>query len=107
MLIFFYSYPTKTQYSTITNGLLNHLGVEHDTKKMVSERHQYLLQNYEHSLLQNSWRESLISKFKRERQNLVNDEVLQMKNKYSNENSGRKLKEYSMTKMSERKIQKK
>ncbi|CAF1564470.1 unnamed protein product, partial [Rotaria sordida] len=45
-------YPTKTQYSTIVNGLLNHLGVEHDTKKM------------------NSWRESLISKFKRERQNL-------------------------------------
>ncbi|CAF1395926.1 unnamed protein product [Rotaria sordida] len=50
-------YPTKTQYSTIVNGLLNHLGVEYDTKKM------------------NSWRESLISKFKRERQNLVNDEV--------------------------------
>ncbi|CAF1296475.1 unnamed protein product [Rotaria sordida] len=46
-------YPTKTQYSTIVNGLLNHLGVEYDTKKM------------------NSWRESLISKFKRERQNLT------------------------------------
>ncbi|CAF3867891.1 unnamed protein product [Rotaria sp. Silwood1] len=64
-------YPTKTQYTTVISGLLNHLGVERDTKKMVSELDQYSLHGYEYSLLQNSWRESLISKFKRERQNLI------------------------------------
>ncbi|CAF5150564.1 unnamed protein product, partial [Rotaria sp. Silwood1] len=63
-------HPTKTQYTTVISGLLNHLGVERDTKKMVSELDQYSLHGYEYSLLQNSWRESLISKFKRERQNL-------------------------------------
>ena len=105
--LFLYSYPTKPQYTTIVNGLLNHLGVEHDTKKVVGKRDQYLLQGYCYSLFQSSWRESLISKFKRERQNLENEEVLQMKVKYSNQNSGRKLKGYSMSQMAERKIQKK
>ncbi|CAF2854914.1 unnamed protein product [Rotaria sp. Silwood2] len=101
-----YVYPTKTQYTTVISGLLNHLGVEHDTKKMVSELDQYSLHGYEYSSLQNSWREPLISKLKKERQNLVNDEVLQIKIKYSNENSGRKLKGYSMAKVAGKKIQK-
>ena len=28
-------YPSKTQYTCIINGILNRLGIEHDTKKAV------------------------------------------------------------------------
>ncbi|CAF4259585.1 unnamed protein product, partial [Rotaria magnacalcarata] len=42
-------YPTRAQYAIIVVGILNHLGVERDSKNV------------------DSWRESLISKYKRER----------------------------------------
>ncbi|CAF4061121.1 unnamed protein product, partial [Rotaria magnacalcarata] len=49
-----------------------------------------------------SWRESLISKYKRERQNQNDDQTVEMKLRYSKEKSGRKIKQYPHTQMSER-----
>ncbi|CAF3919387.1 unnamed protein product [Rotaria magnacalcarata] len=78
------SYPTRAQYAIIVVGILNHLGVERDSKNV------------------DSWRESLISKYKRERQNLSDDKVIEMKHRYSKVNSGRKIKGFPVTQMSER-----
>ncbi|CAF3990124.1 unnamed protein product [Rotaria sp. Silwood1] len=78
-------YPTRSQYASIVHGILKHLGIEHDQKNA------------------NSWRESLISKYKRERQNINDDRIAHMKNKYSQIQSGRKIKGFTMTQMSERK----
>ncbi|CAF4049719.1 unnamed protein product [Adineta steineri] len=79
-------YPTRAQYTIIVNGILNHLNVELETKKV------------------NSWRESLISKHKRERQNSNDERRVEIKLKYSRETSGRKIKQRPITEISERNI---
>ncbi|CAF3978563.1 unnamed protein product, partial [Rotaria magnacalcarata] len=54
-------YPTRAQYSIIVVGILNHLGVEHGFLARVIN----------------------LSKYKRERQNLSDDKVIEMKHRYS------------------------
>ncbi|CAF4346441.1 unnamed protein product [Rotaria socialis] len=77
-------YPTRTQYTIVVNSILNYLGIDQNTKKA------------------DSWRESLISKYKRERQNQNDDKTVEMTLRYSKEKSGRKIKQYPQTQMSER-----
>ncbi|CAF3722614.1 unnamed protein product [Rotaria socialis] len=77
-------YPTRTQYTIVVNSILNYLGIDQNTKKA------------------DSWRESLISKYKRERQNQNDDQTVEMTLRYSKEKSGRKIKQYPQTQMSER-----
>ncbi|CAF2034026.1 unnamed protein product [Rotaria magnacalcarata] len=77
-------YPSRMQYTTIVNGILNYLGIDNDEKTA------------------SSWRESLISKYKRERQNYNDEKVVEMKLRYSREKSGRKIKQHPSTQMSAR-----
>ena len=95
-------YPTRSQYTTVVIGILKHLGIEHNEKNAVSKYKKLFLLKCNYYILQNSWRESLISKYKRERQNLDDDKITEMKHKYSKLNSGRKIKGFPMTQMSER-----
>ncbi|CAF4108891.1 unnamed protein product [Adineta steineri] len=90
-----------TTESSVNSSVISTKITTQDTPKELSFPDEYLLPVLPN---QNSWRESLISKYKRERQNSNDERRVEMKLKYSRETSGRKIKQRPITEMSERNV---